>query len=69
MKVLYGTLIFFFYFVKYPLVIFLQIAYFYLDYNNNWILNILFGISVILILKDWFFPHQKPQNCQGPKRV
>jgi len=68
MNVIYGTLIFFFYFVKYPLVIFLPVAYFYLDYPNNWILNILACISFILILKDWFFPHEKPENCQGVKK-
>jgi hypothetical protein len=68
MSVIYGTLIFFFYFVKYPIVIFLPIAYFQLGYSNNWMLNILAFISVCLIVKDWFFPHEKPQNCQGVKK-
>jgi len=59
MNKIYGSLIFFFYFVKYPLVIFLPIFYFYLDGQNNWILNILALISILLILKDWFFPENK----------
>ena len=59
MNKIYGSLIFFFYFVKYPLVIFLPIFYFYLDGQNNWILNILAFISILLILKDWFFPENK----------
>jgi len=68
MKVIYGTLIFFFYFVKYPIVIFLPIAYSYLGYPNNYIMDILAFISVNLIIKDWFFPHEKPANCQGVKK-
>jgi len=63
MNIIYGSLIFFFYFVKYPIVIFLPIAYFYLDYPNSIIMNILAGISLILIIKDWFFPQPKPDNC------
>ena len=68
MKTIYGTLIFFFYFIKYPIVIFLPIAYLKLGYSNNIILDILAFISLLLIVKDWFFPHEKPQNCQGVKR-
>jgi hypothetical protein len=67
LKTIYGTLIFFFYFVKYPIVIFLPIAYLKLDYPNNNIMNILAFISALLIVKDWFFPHEKPENCQGLK--
>jgi hypothetical protein len=65
MKVIYGTLIFFFYFIKYPVVIFVPVSYFSLDYPNNSIMNVLWCISLILIFKDWFFPHEKPQNCKG----
>jgi len=68
MNVIYGTLIFFFYFVKYPIAIFLPVAYNWLDYPDNIIMDILWIISIILILKDWFFPHKKPDNCQGIKR-
>ncbi|NQY19737.1 MAG: hypothetical protein HRT40_00275 [Campylobacteraceae bacterium] len=56
MNKLYGTMIFFFYFIKYPLVIFLPILYLYLDYPNDIILNILYFISFALIIKDIFFP-------------
>lgn len=63
MNKIYGTLIFFFYFIKYPIFIFLPIFYFYLDGSNNWILNILYFISIILILKDWMFPH-KGSKCK-----
>jgi len=68
MKIIYGTLIFFFYFVKYPIVIFLPIAYTKLDYPNSVVMNILAFMSICLIIKDWFFPHEKPKNCQGIKR-
>ena len=68
MKVIYGTLIFFFYFVKYPIVIFLPIAYTQLGYSNNIIMDILAFISFVLIIIDWFFPHEKPSNCQGVKK-
>jgi len=67
LNTIYGTLIFFFYFVKYPVVIFLPIAYMQLDYPNSITMNILAFISVCLIIKDWFFPHQKPENCTGTK--
>ena len=67
-KKLYGTFIFFFYFIKYPIVIFLPIAYTYLEYSNNNIMNILAFISIVLIINDWFFPHEKPDNCQGIKK-
>lgn len=63
MKVLYGSFIFFFYFVKYPLVLGLPILYFYFEFENSWILNVFAFISFALILKDWFFPHDKC-NCK-----
>ncbi len=66
MNKIYGSLIFFFYFLKYPIVIGLPVFYLYLEMQNNWVLNILFFISILLILKDWFFPHEncgcKPKN-------
>jgi len=49
------------------MVIFLPIAYLELDYPNNHIMNILAFISAILIITDWFFPHEKPTNCTGVK--
>lgn len=56
---LYGTLIFFFYFIKYPVAIFLPLAYFVLDYPNNFIMNILWIICVLLILKDLILKGKK----------
>ena len=38
-----------------------------LGYSNNNIMNILAFISALLIVKDWFFPHEKPENCGGRK--
>ena len=67
MNTIYGTLIFFFYFIKYPIVIFLPVAYLNLDYQNSMMMNLLAFVSICLIIKDWFFPHEKPQNCQGVK--
>ena len=48
-------------------MIFLPIAYMQLDYPNSITMNILAFISACLIIKDWFFPHQKPDNCMGTK--
>jgi len=31
-------------------------------------MDILAFISALLIIKDWFFPHEKPENCQGVKK-
>ena len=67
MNKIYGTLIFFFYFVKYPIVIYLPISYLYLDLANNNIMNCLAFISSLLIIKDWFFPLEKPKNCTQGK--
>lgn len=63
MNKLYGSFIFFFYFVKYPIVIGLPIAYALLEYPNNMIMNIIWLICSILILKDWFMP--KKQKKEG----
>ncbi len=68
MNVVYGATIMFFYFVKYPIVIYLVIHYLYFDLPSNNILDILGVISFVLILKDWFAPHKKPDNCQGIKK-
>ena len=59
MNKLYGSLIIFFYFIKYPVAIFLPIAYFALDYKNNIFLNILWIISIGLIIKDIFFTKKR----------
>jgi len=63
MNKVYGSFIFFFYFIKYPLVIGLPISYFYLDMQNNWILDILWFISSLLIINDWFF-YQSKCDCK-----
>lgn len=68
MKKIYGSLIFFFYFIKYPIVIYLLVSYFYLEVQNSIFMNILGLISLILILKDLFFPCKKPDNCSGVKK-
>jgi hypothetical protein len=68
MKKIYGSLIFFFYFIKYPVIIYLIVNYFYLELENSLIINILGLISIVLILKDLFFPHKKSDNCSGVKK-
>lgn len=68
MKKIYGSLIFFFYFIKYPVVIYMLVNYFYLELENSLIINILGLISLVLIFKDLFFPHKKPDNCSGVKK-
>jgi len=32
-------------------------------------MNILAFISSLLIIKDWFFPLEKPKNCTGTKKI
>lgn len=68
MKKIYGTLIFFFYFIKYPIVIYLLLAYFYLEVETSLIMNILGFVSLLLIVKDLFFPYKKSDNCSGVKK-
>ncbi len=68
MNKLYGTMIIFFYFIKYPLVIGLPIFYLYFEIQNNWILNILWLVSVTLISKDWFFSHKNSTYKSKNKR-
>ena len=53
----------FFYFIKYPIVIFLGANYFYLEIPSNFIMDTLGVISIVLIIKDIFFAHKKPDNC------
>ena len=68
MKKIYGSLIFFFYFIKYPVIIYLLVNYFYLELENSLIINILGVISIILILKDLLFPYKKSDYCSGVKK-
>jgi len=62
---LYGSLIMFFYFVKYPVVILLPIIYLGFDYPPNIILDSLWIISAILIFKDRLYP--QPKACYMKK--
>jgi len=50
---IYGAAILFFYYAKWPIVFGLPFLYFYLDYLQNLFLNILWIISLILIIKDF----------------
>jgi len=67
MKTLYGALIMFFYFVKYPVVIFYLINFFYFGVFIPHYFDIFTFICVVLIGKDFFFPHNKPDNCSEIK--
>ncbi|WP_187648277.1 hypothetical protein [Nitrosophilus labii] len=51
---LYGAAILFFYYLKLPLLIGIPILYIFLDYERNIFLDILWLISLFLILKDIF---------------
>lgn len=51
MNKLYGSLIFFFYFFKYPILIYLLICY-YKDIPTHIIMDILGVVSFLLIIKD-----------------
>ena len=54
MNKLYGSLIFFFYFFKYPIVIYVLFCY-YKDIEVPLVMHILGVISILLILKDIFY--------------
>ena len=51
MKDLYGSGILFFYFLKWPIIAGIPLLY-WQGLNNNWILNIVWLISLLLIIKD-----------------
>ena len=67
MSKLYGSLIMFFYFIKYPVVILLPVLYLVLDYPANIILDSLWIISAILILKDRLY--SQPKECCMKKNI
>ncbi len=50
---LYGAGILFFYYAKWPMVLGLPFLYYYLDYPQNIFLDILWVISLLLIIKDF----------------
>ena len=49
---LYGSLILFFYFTKWPIVIGYPLFIFKLDLDENYIIDIVWLVSLILIFKD-----------------
>ncbi len=55
LKELYGVGIIFFYYMKWIILIGLPILYFGLDYKSNLVMNILWGYSFILVLKDFIY--------------
>ncbi len=57
----------FFYFIKYPVVIYMIVDYFYLHFPPNIFMIILSVISIILIVKDFLYPIPK-DNCTGVKK-
>ncbi len=52
---LYGTSILFFYYAKWFIFLGLPWLYFGLDYKDNWILDIIWVICLILIIKDFIY--------------
>ena len=61
MRELYGVSILFFYFLKWPIFILLPILYFN-GLNNNWIIDIIWILCFILIIKDSFYILKKHKN-------
>ena len=64
MKELYGSLMIFFYFIKYPIVIYFAINYFYLQLESNFIMDSLVLISIALIVKDWLELYIRSRKTQ-----
>ncbi len=67
MSKLYGSLIMFFYFIKYPVALLLPVIYFVFDYPQNFILDIIWIISIVLIIKDKLYPQEK--ECRMKKNI
>ena len=65
MNKLYGSFIIFFYFIKYPIAILLPIFYFVLDFQQSIILNLIWIISIALIIKDKIYPQKKECNLNN----
>ncbi|RXJ58028.1 hypothetical protein [Candidatus Marinarcus aquaticus] len=61
MKKLYGTLIIFFYFVKYPYFFGLPILYL-MGFEKNLYFNLFWIVCVLLILKDLFLTKKKKKD-------
>ncbi len=55
LKELYGVGILFFYYMKWLILVGLPILYFGLDYKFNLIMNLLWGYSLILVMKDFIY--------------
>ncbi len=60
----YGSIIIFFYFIKYPVAIGLPFIYFGFDFPSQITLNIIWIISVVLIIKDIIYPQPKECNLK-----
>ncbi len=67
MNKLYGSLIMFFYFIKYPVIILLPVLYVVFDFPPNIILDSLWLICGILILKDKLYA--QPKECCMRKNI
>ena len=64
MSKFYGSVIIFFYFIKYPIAIGLPFIYFVLDFPLQISLNIIWLISIYLIIKDIIYPQPKVCNLK-----
>ncbi len=69
MHKLYGTIIIFFYFIKYPVIILLPVIYLGFDYPPNIILDSLWLISAILIFKDRLYGEKKECSLNKSKNI
>jgi len=61
---LYGAGILFFYYIKIPFAIGLPILYFELDYNDNFILDIIWVFCLVLVVQD-IFKLIKTRGCNN----
>jgi hypothetical protein len=63
---LYGAAILFFYYVKWFIAIGLPILYFALDYKRNIIMDVLWLLCIILIIKDFIYKFiLKKSHCDS----
>ena len=66
LKDLYGAAILFFYYVKWFIAIGIPVLYLQLDYKRNIVMDILWVICIILIIKDFIYKFiLKKSHCDS----
>ncbi|MGB5964229.1 MAG: hypothetical protein WBF77_11605 [Sulfurimonadaceae bacterium] len=54
MKEIYGSVIMFFYFLKWPIFLGLPMLYYFYGLKNNYVMDALWVLCLVLIIKDFW---------------